>query len=188
MLYLPKGRKYKMHKAILMAAGRGTRISRTIGGSCKCTLDVGGVPLIRHTAAMLLKHGIETHIVVGYQKELVFAALEGLPVAFHENIFHSVTNSIASLWWAKEELRGDSVILGNADVFWEENIRWWPLARAWTATRRIASMLALPGSKGVLSPSAKDIWKLWRPTKGMATGGSRYCTTWLTPAQSGQPT
>jgi len=111
-----------MHKAILMAAGRGTRISRTIGGSCKCTLDVDGIPLIRHTASMLIKHGIETHVVVGYQKELVFNALDGLPVAFHENIFHSVTNSIASLWWAKEELCGESVILGNADVFWEDNI------------------------------------------------------------------
>ncbi|MDR1320081.1 MAG: phosphocholine cytidylyltransferase family protein [Gracilibacteraceae bacterium] len=110
------------HKAILMAAGRGTRISRTIGDSCKCTLDIGGIPLIRHTVAMLLKHGIETHLVVGFHKELIFAALAGLPVTFHENVFYSVTNSLASLWWAKEELTGDSVILGNADVFWEEDI------------------------------------------------------------------
>ncbi|RED83977.1 NTP transferase domain-containing protein [Cohnella phaseoli] len=111
-----------MTKAILMAAGRGTRISRDIDGNCKCTLDIGGTTLIRHTVEMLQRHGIEVHIVVGYQKERVINALTGLPVHFHENVFYSVTNSLASLWFAKEQLSGDSIILGNADVFWEENL------------------------------------------------------------------
>jgi len=111
-----------MHKAILMAAGRGMRISRTIGNSCKCTLDIGGIPLIRHTVQMLLKYGIETHIVVGFNKGLIFKALDGLPVTYHENVFYSITNSLVSLWMAREELTGDSVILGNADVFWEDDI------------------------------------------------------------------
>ena len=111
-----------MHRAILMAAGRGTRISRTIGGTCKCTLDVGGIPLIRHTVQMLLKCGIEPHVVVGFNKDMIFKALHGLPVNYHENIFYSVTNSLSSLWWAREVLTGESVILGNADVFWEEDI------------------------------------------------------------------
>jgi choline kinase len=71
---------------------------------------------------MLLKHDIEPHIVVGHNKGMIIKALEGLPVTFHENVFYSVTNSLASLWWAKEELTGNSVILGNADVFWEDNI------------------------------------------------------------------
>ncbi|MCL2078870.1 MAG: phosphocholine cytidylyltransferase family protein [Oscillospiraceae bacterium] len=111
-----------MHKAILMAAGRGSRISRTIGKNCKCLLDVGGEPLIRRTVAMLQNYGIETHVVVGFQKAQIINALEGLPVVFHENIFYSITNSLASLWWAREQLSGSSVILGNADVFWEEDI------------------------------------------------------------------
>ena len=111
-----------MHKAVLMAAGRGTRISRAIDESCKCTLDVAGEPLIRHTVSMLLRHGIETHVVVGFRQETVREALAGLPVKFHENVFYSVTNSLASLWWARGELVGESLILGNADVFWEENI------------------------------------------------------------------
>lgn len=55
-------------KAILMAAGRGTRISRTIDDKCKCTLDIGGQSLIRHTVEMLIKNNIEVHIVVGYKK------------------------------------------------------------------------------------------------------------------------
>lgn len=111
-----------MPKAILMAAGRGTRISRKIEDSCKCTLDIGGTSLIRNTVEMLLNKGIDTHLVVGFNKARIFEALEGLPVNYTENIFYSVTNSLASLWWARKELCGESIILGNADVFWENDI------------------------------------------------------------------
>lgn len=111
-----------MTKAILMAAGRGTRISRTINDRCKCTLDIGGIPLIRHTVEMLLDHQVEVHIVLGYNKREIIHSLVGLPVTYHYNMFYSVTNSLASLWFAREELRGDCIILGNADVYWERNL------------------------------------------------------------------
>ena len=111
-----------MYKAILMAAGRGTRISRTVEDDCKCTLDVGGVPLIRHTVQMLLDADIEVHMVVGFNKFRIMESLQGLPVTFHENVFFPITNSLASLWFARDELKGEAVILGNADVYWEENL------------------------------------------------------------------
>lgn len=109
-------------KAILMAAGIGTRISRKINNKCKCTLDIGGMSLIQHTVDMLLRHNFEVHIVVGYNKEEIINSLSGFPVHFHVNMFYSVTNSLASLWFAKEELNDECIILGNADVFWEENL------------------------------------------------------------------
>ena len=111
-----------MYKAILMAAGRGTRISRTVEDDCKCTLDIGGVPLIRHTVQMLLDADIEVHMVVGFNKFRIMESLQGLPVTFHENVFFPITNSLASLWFARDELKGEAVILGNADVYWEENL------------------------------------------------------------------
>jgi choline kinase len=111
-----------MYKAIIMAAGEGKRISRRVDNRCKCTLDIGGIPLIRHTAEMLLKNNIETHVVMGYHKQEIQNSLKGLKIKFHENIFYSVTNSLVSLWFAREELNCDNVILGNADVFWEENL------------------------------------------------------------------
>ncbi|EJW19855.1 hypothetical protein PAV_1c08430 [Paenibacillus alvei DSM 29] len=42
-------------KAILLAAGRGTRISRMIKEIPKCVLPVDGVPLIRRSVMMLLE-------------------------------------------------------------------------------------------------------------------------------------
>ena len=111
-----------MKKAILMAAGRGTRISRYIGDMPKCVLDIGGQPLVRYVVEMLLNNNIEIAIVVGYKKEMVIKALEGLSVSYYYNPFYDVTNSIASLWFAKEVFNGEDILLANADVFWEEDI------------------------------------------------------------------
>ena len=109
-------------KAILMAAGVGSRLGQAVHGP-KCVLDVAGVPLIRYTVKMLRDHGVEVAVVVGYQKEAVFQALEGLDVRYYFNPFYKVTNSMASLWFARDFLDGaDDIILGNADVFWGEDI------------------------------------------------------------------
>lgn len=111
-----------MVTAILMAAGCGKRISREINDCCKCTLDIGNSSLIRYTVSMLLEKGIDVHVVVGYDSQRVMDSLKGLPVTFHKNVFYSVTNSLVSLWFAKEALQGEKVILGNADVYWEEEL------------------------------------------------------------------
>lgn len=109
-------------KAILLAGGRGTRISRYIGDCPKCILDIGGIPLIRHTVLLMLKNKIKVSVVLGYNKEQVKEALEGLDVTYYYNPFYDVTNSIASLWFAKEELSEDDIIIANADVFMEQDI------------------------------------------------------------------
>lgn len=109
-------------KAILLAGGRGTRISRYVGEMPKCTLDIGGISLIRNTVQLLLKNKIEVIVVVGYNKEMVMNALQGLSVKYYYNPFYDVTNSIASLWFAREELYGEDLIIANADVFWEQDV------------------------------------------------------------------
>ena len=109
-------------KAILMAAGRGTRISRYIGDIPKCTLDICGETLINHTIKMLLNNDIDVHVILGYKKEIIKQHLEGLPVIYHYNPFYDVTNSIASLWFAREFFGSEDVLLANADVYWEEDI------------------------------------------------------------------
>lgn len=108
-------------KAILLAAGRGTRISRMVEAVPKSTLPINGVPLIRHTVELLASVGIECVVCVGYQREKVFEALEGLDVTFCVNPFFDVTNSIASLWFAKEYLNDDMIIM-NADVYVSHDI------------------------------------------------------------------
>lgn len=110
-------------KAFLLAAGVGSRISREVSKP-KSLLDIGdGTPLIRHTVALLQQYGIEVSIVVGYNKHLFYEALEGMNVTFYDNPFYRVSNSIASLWFAKEALNpDDDYLFGNADVFFEKDI------------------------------------------------------------------
>ena len=110
-------------RAVLMAAGVGSRISREISKP-KSLLDVGGgKTLIRHTVELLMSHGIDVTIVVGYKKELFFEELEGLSVEFVINPFYRVSNSVASLWFARESLKEDTdYLFGNTDVFFEEDI------------------------------------------------------------------
>lgn len=109
-------------KAILMAAGVGSRISRSVNKP-KSTLEVDGVPLITRTVDMLLSKGIEVAVVIGFKSDMVRDALKGRDVHFYENPFFRVTNSMASLWFARDFFDGDDdLILANADVFWGDGI------------------------------------------------------------------
>lgn len=106
-------------RALLLAAGRGTRISRYLSGMPKCTVDIGGEKLIRYTVDLLRSHGVtEIGIVLGYREEVIRQTLEGMDVTYYYNPFFDVTNSIASAWFAKAFFRNDDdLMIMNADVY-----------------------------------------------------------------------
>lgn len=112
------------YQAILMAAGVGSRISAHTNKP-KSTLAVSddNDTIIAHTLRMLQSNDFKINLIVGYRKDSVKAQLEGYEVNYFENPYYRITNSIASLWFAKDALieameNGQEVILGNADVFW----------------------------------------------------------------------
>ena len=110
-------------KVLLMAAGKGTRISRYIEGKPKCTIDIGETTLIEYTIQELLKYNIdEMGMVLGYHSEEIKKLLEKYHIKYYYNYFYDVTNSIASAWFAKEFM-DDDIILMNADVYLEADQR-----------------------------------------------------------------
>lgn len=112
-------------RAFLLAAGKGSRISKNIPNIPKCTLDVGGQPLIRKTVEMLLENNIDVTVIVGYRYKEIVRVLEGCPVHIVYNPFYDVTNSIGSLWMAQSQglFDGDEdTIIANGDVFWSQEI------------------------------------------------------------------
>lgn len=112
-------------RAFLLAAGKGSRISKNIPNIPKCTLDVGGQPLIRKTVEMLVKNSIDVTVIVGYRYKEIVRVLEGCPVHIVYNPFYDVTNSIGSLWMAQSHglFDGDEdTIIANGDVFWSQEI------------------------------------------------------------------
>ncbi|MCR5371689.1 MAG: phosphocholine cytidylyltransferase family protein [Clostridium sp.] len=107
-------------KVFILAAGKGTRISRYLSGRPKCTVDIGGIPLIRYTVEMLQSRGIrDIAISLGYRADVIREVLRGTGVRDYTNPFYDVTNSIASAWFAKEFLSGDDCLIMNGDVYME---------------------------------------------------------------------
>ncbi len=111
-------------KAFLLAAGKGSRISKNIPNIPKCTLDVGGMPLIRRTVEMLLENDIDVTVIVGYRYQEIVRVLQGCPVHIVHNPFYDVTNSIGSLWMAENQglFSEEETIIANGDVYWSQEI------------------------------------------------------------------
>ena len=111
-------------KALILAAGRGTRISRYLGGDPKCTVNIGGTSLIRYTVELLRSVGItEIGIVLGYRKHIIRDALKSYNVRFFENPFYDVTNSLASAWFSREFLSDDDdILIMNGDVYLDREL------------------------------------------------------------------
>ena len=109
-------------KAILLAAGVGTRIVKDIGPMPKSMLEVDGQPLIVHTVQLLQKNNMEVTVITGFQHRVIEEALKDLGVTIYYNPFYAVTNSIGSLWYAREELNTDEVFIANADVYYTQEM------------------------------------------------------------------
>lgn len=109
---------------LILAAGRGTRISRYLDGKPKCTVNIGNQELIKYTVTLLKSKGIKNiGIVLGYQDQVIRDLLKDDDISFFYNPFFDVTNSIASCWFAKDFLsQNEDLIIMNGDVFIEEQI------------------------------------------------------------------
>lgn len=108
-----------------MAAGIGSRLKKELGNQPKCCTQVGDEMLIERMLRLLSEKGIkDVALVLGYQSEVVIGRLRGKTTArFYINPFFNVTNSIASLWFAREELDGqDDVVILNGDLFFEPGL------------------------------------------------------------------
>ena len=116
-------------KAIILAAGQGTRIRSVHGEHPKCLIEVDSTTILDHQLDALSIAGInDVTIVVGYEKQQIINHVMSRKlnpmqrVNFIENPAFSITNNIYSLWLALEWLRGDSFIVLNADVIFDADI------------------------------------------------------------------
>lgn len=109
-------------RAILLAAGVGSRISSEIGQIPKSLVNVNERPLIVHTVELLQKNHIEVTIVTGFKHKMIEDALKDYQVDFYYNPFYRVTNSIGSLWYARKKLNTHDVMIANADLYYNQEL------------------------------------------------------------------
>ncbi len=106
---------YKAERAIIMAAGRGLRLSPYTDTIPKPLLPVCGKRMIDTLISALMKQGIlEIYAVVGYQKEKFGRIAERYPnVRLIENPYYKSCNNISSLFVARNYLQNSIILDGD---------------------------------------------------------------------------
>ncbi len=108
-------------QAVILAAGRGSRLGEKADGLPKCLLQVGGRPIIEHQLRALADVGAGPVLVVtGYAADLVHEAV-GDRAERRFNARYDKTNSLYSLWLVREWIRGPVLIL-NSDVLFPREV------------------------------------------------------------------
>lgn len=105
-------------KAIILAAGRGSRLGNMSEESPKCRVDLGGVPMIERQIATYRSAGItDITLVTGYKAELL--RFDG--VANAHNPDWADTNMVETLFCASQSFGGD-VIVSYGDIVYETRV------------------------------------------------------------------
>jgi choline kinase len=104
-----------MKKAIILSAGQGSRLGHLVDDRPKCLVDFGGRTLLDRQLDTLEANGVEDAVVVtGFHDELIdeaIAARSGGPrVRTVFNPFYKVADNLGSLFIAREELAGDTLV------------------------------------------------------------------------------
>lgn len=124
-------------RAVILAAGRGTRLNGVAGDGPKALVRVGALTLVERQIRALRRAGLaDVTVVVGCGAEQLRRHC-GPTVRYVENPQYAETNSLYSLWLARHELAGGAVIL-NCDVLFHPQL----LLDLLTARHRSALMLA----------------------------------------------
>jgi L-glutamine-phosphate cytidylyltransferase len=122
-----------MVKAILLAAGQGTRLQPYTIDRPKAMVMLAGVPMIERQCRVLDRAGVTDRVIVaGYRADRISPALGRIIV----NPAFAATNMVASLMAARDEMDGkDDILVGYADIVYEPRV--------------LASVLETPGDIAV---------------------------------------
>jgi choline kinase len=114
-----------MDKAVILNAGEGKRMRPLTAVKPKCLLKLNSLTILEHQLINLIECRIkEVILVIGYRADQIIRKIEGLnfelDVKFMYNPIYYKTNTVYSLWLAKERIKDDFVYLNGDLVFHKE--------------------------------------------------------------------
>jgi choline kinase len=120
-------------KAVILAAGQGTRLRPLTNDRPKCMVPLGGIPLLHHQLAALGLVGVtDVTIVAGFHAEMIVAANADVIL----NARFASSNMVTSLFCAEGVLTAEQdVIISYGDIAYEPRV--------------LESLLAAPGPLAV---------------------------------------
>lgn len=172
---------YKVKRAVIPAAGEGTRMRPLTLEIPKPLVPVNGTPMIETIISALRKNGIEEiHIVVGYLGEQFGYLAQKYPgVSIIENPYYQSCNNISSLFVARDYLE-DAIILDGDQLIYNPEILSPDFERSgynccWT-DRETDEWLLTPENGIVRSCSrtgGKSGWQLYSVSRWTAEDGRK---------------
>ncbi|MCK4698635.1 MAG: phosphocholine cytidylyltransferase family protein, partial [Dehalococcoidia bacterium] len=105
-------------KAIIVAAGPGSRLNPLTNEIPKCLLEVGGKTILERALEALRENGIEKIVVVrGYCSHLI----DYPNITYYENPNYRENNILRSLFYAEGEMN-DDLIFSYSDIVYSSEI------------------------------------------------------------------
>jgi choline kinase len=110
--------------AVILAAGRGTRMQNITKDIPKCLLKIGKKTILERQIDTLLTKSInKIYVVIGFKAEKIRKKIKNVEnVELIENKEYATTDNIYSLYLTHDKIKGKEFILLNGDAVFEENI------------------------------------------------------------------
>lgn len=114
-------------KAIILAAGMGSRLKSLTKDKPKCMVKVNNETLIERVLKQLDNYKLEEIILVlGYKKDVLKEYINSLKIntkiTHIENDIYDKTNNIYSLYMTKDEMLKNDILLLESDLIFDEKI------------------------------------------------------------------
>lgn len=115
-----------VYRAVILAAGKGSRLAPLTESKPKCLVKVYGKPILGYQIDSFLENNIrEITVVAGYRSDMIEKFInenyEG-NVRVIYNVDYATTNNMFSLYLLKDYMKGVSFFLCNGDVIFDKSI------------------------------------------------------------------
>ncbi len=157
--------------AIVLAAGVGKRLGDFTRDHPKCLLPIGERHLLERSLESLARCGVTQAVVaVGHCADQVQSAIgesSPLPVRVIENPDYR-EGSILSLWYARQHLGGDDVLLMDADVLYPQALLDRLVGSRNTSCALLDGRVDGSGEEMILCAAGDRVWDIVRRRAGEA--------------------
>ena len=112
-------------KALILAAGYGSRLAPLTDSIPKSLVPVNGTPILFKQLENLYENGVtDITVISGYRANMLEAAVHDRfrDVKIIESVDYRETNNMYSAYLAREEMAGDDFLMMNADVFFDASV------------------------------------------------------------------
>lgn len=112
-------------KALILAAGLGTRLAPLTDDRPKSLVEVNGKAILLKQIENLHNNGINDIIIIsGYKSEILENKVKSLypEIKIINSKDYKTTNNMYSAYLAHDELKNNDFLMMNADVFYDESV------------------------------------------------------------------